>query len=179
MGVVGPTSLVLLLASLGSPLSWRLDPWGANSVRVRAAPPGSPIVDPPVQGLLPRSHPHSSSSTHHLTNGNLRVRVDTTSDLLSAWRVSDGRLLLKMTEISFSSPSVPVTHQRSVASRVAFQGNGPHERIYGLGEHRTGTVNMMPFFKDFAGSTVYSESKGGDSMIPWYLSSRGYGFLWN
>ena len=84
-----------------------------------------------------------------------------------------------MAEVSFTSPSVPVTHKMSVASRVAFQGNGPEERIYGLGEHRTGSVNMMPFFKDFAGSTVYSESKGADSMIPWYMSSRGYGFLWN
>jgi alpha-D-xyloside xylohydrolase len=38
---------------------------------------------------------------------------------------------------------------------------------------------MMPFFKDFAQSTVYKSSKGADSMIPWFMSSLGYGFLWN
>ena len=69
-------------------------------------------------------------------------------------------------------------------------------------------VNHMPFFKDFAKSTVYGDSHGADAMIPWwgkcpqnkaekclsfplffqdgflnpcdrYMSSVGYGFLWN
>ena len=90
-----------------------------------------------------------------------------------------------------------------------FEGKGADERIYGLGEHRTGKVNVshfipvwfknywniclasmplwslvmpgfecklkgfpkvnhMPFFKDFAKSTVYGDSHGADAMIPWW-----------
>ena len=88
-----------------------------------------------------------------------------------------------------------------LASKVIFQGQEVNEKIYGLGEHRTGKVNQykhssynkphlkivgslwdlsidqapllpqvnqMPFFKDFAESTVYGRSHGADAMIPWW-----------
>ena len=107
------------------------------------------------------------------------MRVSPITGLVEAWRLSDSQLLLSQLQLHFSPPSVPVTRKGSVASCIVFQGHGQQERIYGLGEHRTGRVNMMPFFKDFAQSTVYGASKGADSMIPWFMSSRGYGFLWN
>ena len=55
----------------------------------------------------------------------------------------------------------------------------PPRRSTVWGEHRTGKVDQMPFFHDFAKSTVYGLSHGADVMIPWYMSSLGYGFLWN
>ena len=33
-------------------------------------------------------------------------------------------------------------------------------------------VNHMPFFKDFAKSTVYGDSHGADAMIPWWGKSQ-------
>ena len=31
----------------------------------------------------------------------------------------------------------------------------------------------------FADSLYYGKSQGGDVSIPWYMSSKGYGFVWN
>jgi len=43
--------------------------------------------------------------------------------------------------------------------------------IYGLGEHKTGTVLRMPFSKVFADSLFYGRSQGADVSIPFYTSS--------
>ena len=141
------------------------------------------MVDPQVMGLLPLPpkclHSATSRSTDSLSHGNLEVRLDRSTGLVQAWRISDRRLLLNMTGLTFSRPQVLVTSNLSVESLVEFGGHGAEEEIYGLGEHRTGRVNQMPFFKDFAESQVYGKSHGADAMIPWYMSSMGFGFLWN
>ena len=61
---------------------------------------------------------------------------------------------------------------------VTFDGH-VDERVYGLGEHKTGTVNQMPYFKLFQTSQWYPVSHGGDVSIPLYTSSIGYAFVWN
>jgi alpha-D-xyloside xylohydrolase len=67
----------------------------------------------------------------------------------------------------------------SISVNVTFAGHGPNERIYGLGEHRTDAINMMPCDKITWQSQMYIYSRGSDVSIPWYMSSVGYGFIWN
>jgi alpha-D-xyloside xylohydrolase len=113
-----------------------------------------------------------------LSNGNLAISVDAASSLITATRLSDGAVLLQQTVLSFGVPDVPVTRPGSVSTLVSFAGSAG-EKIYGLGEHRTGVVNQMPFAKRFADSQDYGQSHGSDVSIPFYSSSKGYGFLWN
>ena len=130
--------LLPLLLPTTTSLTWQLDTWASNSIRVRVAPPGSSIIDPVFRGLLPNSPGQSvsvssNSSTNHLVNGNLEVRIDSETGKVEVWRVSDHQLLLNQTLLSFSKPSTRVTDPQSVASLVVFDGHGPSEKIYGLG----------------------------------------------
>ena len=179
-----PTTALLLLAAAAAraQLAVQLDPFASNSIRVRIAPPGLPIADPPLMALL--SDPPASSTAasgdgaSSLTNGNLRITVDPATSFVTATRVSDGAVLLKQTALAFGVPDVPTSRVGSVSSLVTFAGTAG-EKIYGLGEHRTGAVNQMPYSKRFADSQDYGQSHGADVSIPWYSSSLGYGFVWN
>jgi alpha-D-xyloside xylohydrolase len=182
---------VLLLAVVASAQNFlvQLDPFASDSIRIRVAPPTGSITNPELQGLLPdaptsrtfhfyNDGESSSSGISSLTNGNLRIDVDVTTGFLKATRVSDSVVLLNQIGLEFGIPDVPFTRIGSVSANVTFAGTSG-EKVYGLGEHRTGAVNQMPYTNRFADSQDYGISHGSDVMIPWYASSLGYGFLWN
>lgn len=47
--------------------------------------------------------------------------------------------------LAFAAPSAPAVASDKRTVTVSFAGHGSDERIYGLGEHRTGRVNQMPY----------------------------------
>ena len=51
----------------------RVKSW--KTAKVRVAPPGCQIVDPPEQGLLPKTSSSGDLQTVKLTNGNIEVEV--------------------------------------------------------------------------------------------------------
>jgi len=171
--------LAAMCAVVHSQLITKISAWGRDGVRVQIAAPGGAIEEPPLSALQP-GPPPGSSAWHalRLTQGNLAVTVDAASGAVTATRVSDGAVLLRQTGLAFGAPDVPTTRAGSVSALVTFAGT-PGERVYGLGEHRTGVVNQMPFAKRFADSQDYGKSGGADVMIPYYSSSLGYGFLWD
>ncbi len=130
----------------------QLDALGGG-VRVRMAPPGGSIVDPPLSAILLPATP-SASSASSITNGNLLVTADPTTGLITATRISDKTVLLQQTALTWGA-AAPGSRAGSVSAAVSFAGHGPTERVYGLGEHRTGTVNQMPYFKLFEHSQNY------------------------
>jgi alpha-glucosidase (family GH31 glycosyl hydrolase) len=152
------------------------------------------LTDPPISalkldGLAARRHQGSGSSqqpSSHptlLTNGNLKVELDPATSLLTATRVSDGAVLLRQTvlqwdDLDTKSAAANYTRPGSKAAVVSFAGT-VGERVYGLGEHKTGTVQQMPYNKSFADSLYYQKSQGSDVSVPMYLSSKGYAFVWN
>jgi alpha-D-xyloside xylohydrolase len=160
-----------------------LTPWAAHSIRVQVSGAGNPIADPPLMALDSDGPPPLATTVvgdgvTTLTNGNLRVDLDPSTGFVTATRVSDGKVLLRQTALTFAAPNVPGTRDGSYSALVSFAGTAG-EKVYGLGEHRTGTVQQMPYAKRFADSQDYGVSHGGDVSIPWYASSLGYGFVWN
>ena len=136
-------------------------------------------MDPPLSALdLEHPPPGGGTSSTALSNGNLRVVVDAATGYVTATRVSDGAVLLRQTALAFGPPTVPGTRAGSASALVTFGGTAG-ERIYGLGEHRTGRVQQLPFRQLFVHTLEYDVSSGADSTIPWYASSLGYGFVWN
>ena len=162
----------------------QLDAFADDSIRIRVAPVANGITEPPLQALKDDGNPNSttlssSDSANDLTNGNLKVMYDPATSYITATRISDGKVLLQQTALEFNqSPNVPTTRAGSVSALVSFKGTAG-EKVYGLGEHRTGVVNQMPYQKRFADSQDYGKSHGSDVSIPWYASSLGYGFVWN
>jgi alpha-D-xyloside xylohydrolase len=176
----------------------QIDPWGADSVRVRRVPASGAISDPAIQALVPVNVTKGSeclawdedegvsvevdekSGWASLTNGNLQATVNQTSGLVVFTRVSDGAVLLQETSVAFGAPVNPSPARASSYYSVqASFFSSASESLYGFGEHRTGTVNQRPYYGNFELSQVYSVSHGSDISIPVYHSSRGYGFVWN
>jgi alpha-D-xyloside xylohydrolase len=172
--------LLLLSAATGAPLV-QLDAWGADSVRIRIAPPGGAIVDPPYTPLL---IPHPSFATAappppsrlSITSGNLRVEADARG-LLTATRVSDGAPLFTAAAPVFGAPAAG-SRPGSVSASITLLVAGAN-KLYGLGEHRTGTLDMTNYSKALEDSQDYAHSHGADIMIPFYSAHPlGLGVLW-
>ncbi len=166
----------------GAGLEWRggheivrIEPWGRSSLRVRGTVwqairedfPGA-LLDPPPGG----ADVHISADSARITNGDLTAEISAAGQL----RFLDpgGRELLSEATPHFSAPPT---------RRYATIGGGMHhfevlfnaredERFYGLGQHQHGRLNQK-------GAVIDLVQRNTEVSIPFLLSSRGYGLLWN
>ena len=165
-------------------LFWRLngeilkvEPWGPDGVRVRAtnlsdfpAIPGAlleSLAIPDVAAVL-------QDGKGILTNGKLRAEVwsDGTLHFLNA---QSGSVLLEEPEPIFNKPPArwyrPLEGSNLSKIDTHFSSQ-PGEHIFGLGQHQHGLL-------DNKGAVIDLEQRNTEVCIPFYLSSLGYGFLWN
>ena len=161
----------------------RIQAWGADSVRVRAAQYRIPAESAGALGDAPPDGTTSQvkvEGTHAaLVNGRLRVEVtfDTTESYpepLITFRDHDGAELLAERREHFWMPGARVfTGNRSGAYEVHQQFAAyPGERLYGLGQRTHGRLNIKGLALDLV-------QRNGEVSIPFVLSDRGYGLLWN
>jgi alpha-D-xyloside xylohydrolase len=166
-----------------STLYWRLngeilkvEPWGPDGARVRAtnlrdfpAIPGA-LIEPP-SGANPTTSLKDGAGV--LTNGKLRAEV-WPDGTLHFFNAHSGAALLEEPEPIFNRP--PARWYRPLGSdlsklEVYFRSRSG-ERIFGLGQHQHGLL-------DNKGSVIDLEQRNTEVSIPFYVSSLGYGFLWN
>ncbi len=173
----------LRLSTENNALNWcfkgeilNLESWGPDGVRVRA----TNLRDfPEIPGALIETLPDSGAKVTItddkgiLTNGKMRAEIwlDGTLHFFNA--VSDA-VLLEEPEPIFNKP--PARWYRSHHSDLSkidvhFRAQ-PSERIFGLGQHQHGLL-------DNKGSVIDLEQRNTEVCIPFYISSLGYGFLWN
>ena len=164
-------------------LFWRLngeilkvEPWGLDGARVRA----TNLRDfPAIPGALDETMPsHGAMSALAdgkgvLTNGKLRAEI-WQDGTLHFFNALTGATLLEEPEPIFNRP--PSRWYRPLGSdlsklEVYFRA-ATGERIFGLGQHQHGLL-------DNKGSVIDLEQRNTEVSIPFYLSSLGYGFLWN
>jgi alpha-D-xyloside xylohydrolase len=156
----------------------RVEPWGSDSVRVRAG--RHSIVDH-VPGALERAPMPADallsnadlSGTRRLVVGKLSVELDR-AGVLRFVRNTDGAELLREEAAHFAWPG-PRTftsngdgYYRLEQRFAAYTG----ERIYGLGQHQHGRLNQKGLVLDLV-------QRNAEVSIPFVVSSRGYGLLWN
>ena len=161
----------------------RIQAWGADSVRVRAAQYRIPAESAGALGDAPPDGTTSQvkvEGTHAaLVNGRLRVEVtfDTTESYpepLITFRDHDGAELLAERREHFWMPGARVfTGNRSGAYEIHQQFAAyPGERLYGLGQRTHGRLDIKGLALDLV-------QRNGEVSIPFVLSDRGYGLLWN
>jgi alpha-D-xyloside xylohydrolase len=159
----------------------RIEPWGPDSLRVRAAP--GPVLDGLPGALL---QPQESPDT--------RIKIE------DGWaQLSNGAITATVRDAGeFSRPLIRFTRTATGEELVAEEpahfwwpgarlftptGNGYHrleqrfrcydgERLYGLGQHGHGMLDQK-------GAVIDLAQRNGEVTIPFLLSSRGYGLLWN
>jgi alpha-D-xyloside xylohydrolase len=168
----------------------RVEAWGADSVRVRAAKM-HPVEDR-NWALLSRpeskSHSHATvqiddeNSTAILRNGKIEVKA-----VANAWDCSCHLSFLKVTEDGTFSPlfqerpsggslqlkardyQAIIGGDEKITTSFAAPDN---EHLYGMGEYQNTPLNLK-------GSTLELAHRNSQASVPFVLSSAGYGFLWN
>jgi alpha-D-xyloside xylohydrolase len=161
----------------------RIQAWGADSVRVRAAQYRIPADSVGALGDTPpgdaRGQVKVEGALATLTSGRLRVEVtyDTAESYpepLITFRDQDGTELLAESREHFWMPGARVfTGNRSGAYEIHQQFAAyPGERLYGLGQRTHGRLDLKGLALDLV-------QRNGEVSIPFVLSDRGYGLLWN
>ncbi|MFH1421822.1 MAG: glycoside hydrolase family 31 protein [Planctomycetota bacterium] len=152
-----------------------IESWGKNSLRVKATI-NSKILDEPHALLEPvKTNPkiiiNSESST--IQNGKIKALI-TKEGRIQFLNSSTNQPLLEE-----EKPHVLIPHARILKS---ISSESYHieqrfkayedERFYGLGQHRHGFLNQK-------GCVIELAQRNCEIAIPWFVSNRGYGFLWN
>jgi alpha-D-xyloside xylohydrolase len=162
-----------------------IEPWGNNAIRVRAtktcAMPSEDwaLLEPPkVQVNIDIS---KESAT--LVNGQIKA-VITKRGKLTIWN-ADGKLLLEeyarhrrdITDPKCSALEVEAREFKPIVGgdyrlTARFESLDPKEKIYGMGQYQ------QPYL-DIKGSQLELAHRNSQASVPFAVSSRGYGFLWN
>ena len=190
----------LVLSDGGTEL-W-IDPWGVNGVRVRmTAFPGmdghdwalteqvetpEPVITVTEVDVsdpwLPADQPRQMGVAASLTNGKLTVRVspegwlsfwNQKGELLTEeyWRTRDriNRYAVPLRVTARELKPIMGSDDCELTARFeAFDG----EMIFGMGQYQDRHLNKK-------GATLELAQRNSQASVPFYVSSRGYGFLWN
>ncbi len=182
-----------------------IEPWGANALRVRmtARPdmdvrdwaltePVAPtdatvtfqtvdVTDPWYRGEAYAKY-HQTGVEATLVNGKITARVSAEGwisfynqkgELLTAeyWRNRDriNRYCVPLRVGARELKPVPGCDDYALTARFeAFDG----EKIFGMGQYQDGRL-------DKKGCTLELAHRNSQASVPFFVSSRGYGFLWN
>jgi alpha-D-xyloside xylohydrolase len=152
----------------------RLEAWGEDSIRVCA---GQAQLAEELPGALitPRPAPSAGATCDGTTLVNGRLRAQISPDgLVSFWRSDDDRELLSEQKAHpwWPGPRLFVAngngHYRIEQRFKAYDG----EKLYGLGQHLHGRFDQKGLVMDLV-------QRNAEVSVPFMVSSRGYGFLWN
>ena len=156
--------------------AYRLEAWGDDSVRVRVG--AAPAAEGKQQALLPQTPKPARTVTAapmcSVTSGNL---VAALKDGKLVFTDAKGSPLLQEIGREVCSGAACDATLPPPAS-ISF-ASSPDERLYGLGEHLTGSLDNHGQLFDFMDAGVYDHHHGSDIVLPFYLSSKKLGFLWN
>jgi alpha-D-xyloside xylohydrolase len=152
-------------------------PWGRNAVRVRVTRnaefrdlPQGLLPDPPAPGEVKLDIDGDAAT---LTNGNLTVNIAGKFGQLTFTRASDGSQLLqerrKTTAEHHGHTFTPNGHTWQIEQRFFADDD---EKLYGLGQRQHGYLNQK-------GCILDTMHRNTEVSIPFMVSSKGYGFLWN
>jgi alpha-D-xyloside xylohydrolase len=160
----------------------RIEPWGVDSVRVRAALGAIPSSDVGALEHRPAAEAHITidGEVARLVNGTLTVEVDTPATdgiplpALRFLRTDTGAELLAEEREHFWWPGARVYYgNRSGAGEIHQQFRAyTGEKLYGMGQRTHGRL-------DHKGLALDLVQRNAEVSIPFVLSSRGYGLLWN
>jgi alpha-D-xyloside xylohydrolase len=153
----------------------RVDAWGADSVRVRAGlgrlldPEGALVDVPSVSNHRVFAHQDGTA----LVNGGLRVDLSA-KGLLRFSRVDDDVELLAEAPAHFAWPGPRLfTTAGDGYYRLEQRFRAyPDEQLFGMGQHQHGRLDQKGMVLDLV-------QRNAEVSIPFVLSSRGYGLLWN
>jgi alpha-D-xyloside xylohydrolase len=153
-----------------------IEPWGRNGLRVRCTQ-SSEIRRNCINALINQGDYQSDIEIHSneasIQNGEIKANISSKGEL-SFINVHDGKELLKEKPIHLISiPARAYKYRQGDLFHIdcCFEAYDD-EHIYGLGQHQHGRLDQK-------GCVIELIQRNTEVSIPFLLSSRGYGFLWN
>jgi alpha-D-xyloside xylohydrolase len=153
-----------------------IEPWGRNGLRVRCTQSGeikrdwiNALINPGDYQAELEIHSNGAS----IRNGEMKAVISSKGEI-SFNNGNDGKELLKEKPVHFIS--IPARAYKDLKGDLfhidcCFEAYD-NEHIYGLGQHQHGRLDQK-------GCVIELIQRNTEVIIPFYLSSRGYGFLWN
>jgi alpha-D-xyloside xylohydrolase len=162
-----------------------VEPWGKNSLRVRASKMAE--MPPEDWALLP-PEPCSGEikieeSGASIKNGKIELRISGAGKITiynSRGGVLLDEYLRNRRDINAaycSALDIDAREYRPITGgdykiTLRFESLDPHEKIYGMGQYQQPYLNLK-------GTELELAQRNSQASVPFMLSSRGYGFLWN
>lgn len=171
----------------GNTLGWQenqqklwVRPWGENGLRVQANLAGRPLDLP--QALLdfavddpPAVSIEIEDESAGIRNGMIRATIARNGQL-SFLNAITGQVLLEEPDGKNFAPSPPNRHFKyrngGLYKIEAWFKAQEEERFYGLGQHQHGHLDQK-------GCVIELQQRNTEVTIPFLVSNRMYGFLWN
>jgi alpha-D-xyloside xylohydrolase len=162
----------------------RIEPWGTDSVRVRASQNTLPTRDVGALGERPARdgtvRSEVTADGRRLVNGGLTVEVTVPatngnpSPLLRFLRTSTGEELLSEDREHFWWPGARAYYGNRAGSPEIHQQFKAYrgEKLFGMGQRTHGRL-------DHKGLALDLVQRNAEVSVPFVLSDRGYGLLWN
>jgi len=161
----------------------RAEPWGPDAIRVRACL--GPVRHDPPGALAGPASPASAGARAKVADGIAQlVNGQLTAELTAGGDHGQAMLRFSRTDTGAELLAEQPAHFWWPGPRLFTpSGNGTHrveqvfrgyddERLYGLGQHTHGRLDQK-------GTVLDLVQRNGEVSIPFLLSSRGYGLLWN
>lgn len=167
-----------------SQILW-VEPWGKDGIRVRATNLYNMPENDWALLLQPQSENKISINEDEgcLINGNISVKIKNNGHV-SVYN-KDGKTVLEEYMFNSQGPDANNTaamhiNGRNFIQRICgdsevtanFKSLDENEKIYGMGQYQQNFLNLK-------GVTLELVQKNTQSSVPFYISSLGYGFLWN
>ncbi len=168
-----------------------IEPWGKNSLRVRATQRSGFLEDEDLSALLPNPEKTEATAAAEgggavLTNGKIRAELSASGKL--TFYNQDGKVLLREFQRTrsmmeeghkefnsaleiYARTFEPYAMTDNFALTVRFEPVDG-EKIFGLGQYQ------QPYL-DMKGCVLELAHRNSQASVPFALSSNGYGFLWN
>ena len=162
-----------------------IEAWGNNALRVRATKePKMPDENWALSQPVPETHPSIQIHPYcaEITNGKITAEINNIGRI--TFRDGSGRILLReylrnrrdMFSDTTSSLEVEAREFKPLIGgdyrlTMRFIGNRS-EKIFGMGQYQQN-------FLDLRGAELELAHRNSQASVPFYISSLGYGFLWN
>ena len=153
-----------------------IEPWGRDSLRVRGTQ-SSEIKQDWINALINQGDHQAEIKIEptwaSIQNGGIKANISSKGEL-SFINVNSGQELLK--EKPIHAVSIPARAYKDLRGDLfhidcCFEAYDD-EHIYGLGQHQHSRLDQK-------GCVIELIQRNTEVSIPFLLSSRGYGFLWN
>jgi alpha-D-xyloside xylohydrolase len=160
-----------------------IEPWGENSLRVRAThqahmlPDSWALLSPDGQSAEIQINADSAS----ITNGNIRAIITAAGKLVFYNQKNEvlleefvrNRNDLKQfcSALMIDSREFKPIPGGDYKLKLSFESD-PEEKIFGMGQYQHPYLNMK-------NCTLELAQRNSQASVPFALSSKGYGFLWN